>query len=282
MYAFFPEEKPTENYNRIVHEKISENLDFLSAVEQDPVVTVHEIRKNIKRVRALLRLVEPALDREVFHTENKAWRDLGRLFSDLRDRAVLIETLDRIIPTSPTLEEASGQDRVSDLRNLLAASRDGAYRAFLEDRKLHLEVRNLLIDFRSRIAVDDPVITGEILVAGKRRSEKRAKKRYRLAEKSPDSSETFHEWRKRVKDLWYHHELLLPLSGEAPPYIDRLHALDHVADLLGLAHDAAELESWLRQSVFSGEIDIIRKVNFYKIDHHGASLAHGQRLFDRN
>ena len=58
--------------------------------------------------------------------------------------------------------------------------------------------------------------------------------------------ESLHEWRKRVKHLWYHHTLLRSLW---PPVMevtgDEAHAL---SDHLGDDHDLAVLAAWVERA----------------------------------
>jgi CHAD domain-containing protein len=67
------------------------------------------------------------------------------------------------------------------------------------------------------------------------------------------SVENLHEWRKRVKDLWYHLRLLKPLS----PGIDGGQAdeADKLADVLGDDHDLAVLRDAVDDDAVIGLID---------------------------
>jgi CHAD domain-containing protein len=79
---------------------------------------------------------------------------------------------------------------------------------------------------------------------GLERIYRRGRRDFRAAPREP-SAERLHEWRKRVKDLWYHTSLLrdtwepvmTALAGEAHELSDRL----------GDDHDLAVLLDWARQ-----------------------------------
>ncbi|MGH8670054.1 MAG: CHAD domain-containing protein, partial [Burkholderiales bacterium] len=58
--------------------------------------SVHEIRREIKRARAALRLLRDALGKEAYARENAALRDAGRRLSAVRDARVVQETLERV------------------------------------------------------------------------------------------------------------------------------------------------------------------------------------------
>jgi len=78
---------------------------------------------------------------------------------------------------------------------------------------------------------------------GVERAYRRGRRAFAVADDDP-TTENLHEWRKRVKDLWYHQRLLRPawpsvLKAQA----DEAHAL---SDLLGDDHDLAVLADRLR------------------------------------
>jgi hypothetical protein len=77
--------------------------------------------------------------------------------------------------------------------------------------------------------------------AGLQRVYRRGRKAYRAALEDP-STENLHFWRRRVKDHWYHHQVLVRSWPELmKPFGDQAHAL---SDLLGDDHDLAVLREW--------------------------------------
>ena len=62
---------------------------------------VHETRKALKRLRALVRLLEPELGAQAFARENAALRDAGRRLAGARDAEVMVGTLDALIAAPP-------------------------------------------------------------------------------------------------------------------------------------------------------------------------------------
>src|SRR5215218_6617207 len=86
-------------------------------LEEDPVKAVHEARKHLKKTRALLRLVRPALGRKAYRRENDALRDAGLALSGARDADVLVQTVEKLA------EHATGRlpaDTFDQLRDALA------------------------------------------------------------------------------------------------------------------------------------------------------------------
>ncbi len=55
---------------------------------------VHAARKDLKKLRALLRLARAGLGEETFVRENTALRDAGRALSAMRDAQVLVQAFD--------------------------------------------------------------------------------------------------------------------------------------------------------------------------------------------
>ena len=78
----------------MAHGRIGHALDELSGgTESSPDVAVHEARKDVKKLRALLRLVRSTTSGRVRRRENEALRDVGRSLSGVRDADVMLATL---------------------------------------------------------------------------------------------------------------------------------------------------------------------------------------------
>jgi CHAD domain-containing protein len=54
---------------------------------------VHEARKAMKRIRALLRLVRPVIGDDVYRVENAILRDTARIIAPIRDGRVMVDTV---------------------------------------------------------------------------------------------------------------------------------------------------------------------------------------------
>src|SRR5665811_762772 len=90
-----------ESFTLGVDEPLSAGLRRLSLDEFDRAIggltqgsdldqAVHEARKSMKRLRALLRLIRDTLGENVYRFENDLLRDAGRLIGPVRDSAVLV------------------------------------------------------------------------------------------------------------------------------------------------------------------------------------------------
>jgi CHAD domain-containing protein len=207
---------------------------------------VHEARKALKRLRALLRLLRRELGERAFARENATLREIGCRLSEARDAAVMLATLDALIARHP---RRLGRRRgVRELRLRLTAEHERQRRQMLADAATRAELLGELRAFRWRVlSWSLPDGHGLELVSDDlSRLYGQGRKRYRRAARGRGQRTiTMHQWRKRVKDLRYAVEIL-----DRPGSEQRLHKLSHRADelaeLLGEDHDLAVFAERLR------------------------------------
>ncbi len=170
---------------------------------------VHETRKAIKRLRALLRVLRGELGERSFQREDGALRDIALQLSTARDAAVMLATLDALVKRHP---RALGRRHgVLALRRRLAVERARAQRLTLADPATRGEVLGELHALRWRVAAWP--LPGEegvrlidadlewLYLQGRRR-------RRRVVRGRGERTLAMHRWRKRVKDLRYVAEML--------------------------------------------------------------------------
>src|SRR6187549_3491778 len=104
-YRIDPRLPLTSEVQRIAAEEIGEALLYLAAARDNPDKAMHECRKRLKSVRALLRLVRSG-DEAFVKAENIRYREVSAKLAGPREAAALIETLDRVAAEFP--EETSG------------------------------------------------------------------------------------------------------------------------------------------------------------------------------
>ncbi|HZO09472.1 MAG TPA: CHAD domain-containing protein [Myxococcota bacterium] len=219
---------------RVARGRIDHALDELRGkTDSTPEEAVHEARKDMKKQRALLRLARGELGKQTFARENACFRDAARELAGARDADVMLETLGAL-----ELPPGLGWE----LRKLIQAqvARNGT-----RDREAAAG-RAVAILNEARKRVDDWPLAHEGFEAvadGLERTYRRGRRAFRAAVDDP-SAEALHEWRKRVKDLWYEHTLLRELW---PPVMsaagDEAHEL---SDRLGDDHDLVVLAAWVR------------------------------------
>jgi CHAD domain-containing protein len=236
-YRVKPEESLPEGLRRAALGRVDHALDELRGkADHGPDEAVHEARKDMKKLRAVLRLVRDELGDELYRSENVTFRDTARALSGVRDAQVLIETYDDVVRRAKRVPKGSATAFRHELvRRREALEVDAGGRE--EAAKRAIEV---LREARGRIA-DWPFESEdfELVEPGLRRSYRRGRARFRAAADDP-TVENLHEWRKRVKDLWYHQQLLEFVNPELmEPAADGAH---HLSNLLGDDHDLAVLD----------------------------------------
>ena len=277
MTAFRLKKKEAEadGIRRIAHGRAQNAVERLRDSDADPVQAVHEARKNMKKLRATLKLVRPKLGEEVYERENARFRAAGWELSDVRDAQVRADTLDavaeRFADDPPpggwwTVRAlVLGEDEVGEEE--LAAVRDRAAAAIAE----------------GDVGVDEWPLAHDgfdLLRVGLKRAYSRGRKRFLEAHDDP-ADEPLHEWRKRSKDLWYH----LRLVRRAWPDVmkamaDEAHEL---SDRLGDDHDLVVLTEYLeteRSALTSDQLDHLRgQIQARRAELQGEAFAYGERLF---
>lgn len=233
-FRFRLDEPIQKGFRRIGAEQIERALGQLAA-RQDPAAEIHEARKCLKRVRALLRLGREGLGADVFETENRRFGDIAGRLAPARDDHVLSETLLKLEAGDGDLARRGVLRR---LRVAVLAGRDetavaGADPAVLVD--VQGELSDAMERFR-RLSLK-PATTAT-LIAGLERSYRRGRNAIERAYETGDD-EAFHRWRKGVQAHWRHMALLTrlwPQTMEA-----RVAAARDLSQILGDDHDLSLL-----------------------------------------
>jgi CHAD domain-containing protein len=212
QFALLPGERPAEGLRRIALGQVDLVLELLEG-EIDRMAaarTVHETRKALKRLRALVRLIKDELPEGEFERENVTLRNAGRRLAGARDGEVMVSTLERLLKRHP--RKLGRRGSLATLHDRLAAERDrAAVSALLGDSSARRELIGEVRALRSRVLqwrlADRPGMA--VAEPGVRRIYGQGRRRYRRAARAGgDRTRAMHEWRKRVKDLRYAAEIL--------------------------------------------------------------------------
>ncbi len=175
------------------HDALSRGTDLGAAI--------HDCRKCLKRVRALLRIVRPGLAAQQFRSADVRLRDIARGLSASRDRTVAratlvaIETRAGVEPGSYCAAVGLIDDAASDGTALVDG--DAAKTAAAE-----------LLDVRDDFAeLWRASLTRATVLDGFEQGYLAARRHLTLAYAVPDE-ETMHDWRKRVQRHWRHLQLI--------------------------------------------------------------------------
>jgi len=165
---------------------------------------VHNARKALKRLRALLRSLRVAFPKKLFRAENRHIAATCRRISPLRDVHVQLRTLGKL--------KAAAGPAGDHIRRQLLRQQSSFIRRIPALRKT---VRALLEVSRQSLA-SWPLrkATAEDLASGLKRIYKQGREAFKTARKSPTPGH-LHAWRKKTKSLGYGLEMIKNLgSGE--------------------------------------------------------------------
>jgi CHAD domain-containing protein len=204
--------------------------------------------------------------------ENAALRDAARELSGTRDADVMITTLGDLADRFAGQLPAKTFDAIRDHLGPRSGQRPGSA----------LEARAVQELGALRVRVDDWKLSRggwKAIDSGLLRSYRRGRKAFDRA-CATRSTEGLHEWRKRVKDLWYHERLLARTCG--PAVRGQAKDFKRLADLLGDDHDLAVLREELASDTIPVPVDVGAVVEL--IDHRRHELqteaiALGERVY---
>jgi len=230
-YRFEAGESVRGGLRRIAREELTSaarGLRHANARTRDDAV--HEARKSIKKVRAILRLMRGELG-SAYDIENRRLRAVSLRLALYRDATVMIETLDQLAGRKP---DERSTPALAAIRRALVENKRRLERGARMTRAMRraagaLEEASARID-RWRLVMDGPVALAPGMETAYRRG------REAMADARRHSRpELCHEWRKRVKDHWYHIRLLETRWNAAAAAREK--SLRHLETWLGEHHN---------------------------------------------
>jgi CHAD domain-containing protein len=272
-YRLLREESAADGVRRAARGRVEDAVERLRAGSwSDVTAAVHDTRKDLKKVRSVLRLARGGLPPKRYRRENARYRDAARLLASTRDAEVKLKTLS-------ALREHYGDEvpPVEGLELLLGAENrrlGSANGAGLAER---MEKAADAIDRGGR-KIDRWNLEGrgwKMLEPGLVESYRRGRGGLGEVVANP-TTEAVHEWRKGVKDLWYHLRLLRDTWPEAlKGPTDEAHEL---SDLLGDHHDLAVLAEAVYAQEREGRrlLELVERRQRELLD---AALPIGRRLY---
>jgi CHAD domain-containing protein len=206
----------------------------------DAPAAVHGVRKDMKKLRTVLRLLRFELGKKRYRRENARFRDAGRALSEARDAEVKLETLEALAEHADLPAEA-----LDAWRKILDRDREAASNLVAHDEATVAQARSLIeAGLESVHAWELEGDSWKLVESAVERTYRRGRRAMKKAQ-DRRRDDDLHEWRKRAKDLWY--ELRL-LSCAWPGPLEATAAEAHrLTDLLGDHHDLAVLREDLRQ-----------------------------------
>lgn len=233
-------DKPVEaEIKRVTIELIEDAAAQIDREDVGPHEAIHEVRKDCKRIRGVLRLIRPQFP-STYRRENRKFRDAAAALSDLRDAEAVLECYDGLMET---FEDEIDRAALSPIRRSLTESKKQAENAVTDlDERLE-SFRGEMQDALDRVeSWQLPEEGFDALEPGMVKTYRRGRKAMAEAFAEP-SVEAFHEWRKRTKYLRYHSRLL---QGTWKPVVRKFRKeVKDLSDYLGDDHDLAVLRDTL-------------------------------------
>ena len=180
-----------------------------SSSSVSPEEAVHETRKALKRVRALIRLLEGELGAKRARRERAVLRDAAARLAGARDAEVMVSTLDALMERHP--RKLGRRRGVVELREVLERERRDASARTLEDAATRERVAAELADVRARVSkwkLAEHRSADELTAPGLEHIYRAGHTGRRRAGRRKPGPRVLHRWRKHVKDLRYAAEIL--------------------------------------------------------------------------
>ena len=228
-----------QGVRRLLHERVRRARSELAGKFDDAVV--HEVRQELKRLRALLALVRPMVRPGKFRQQRRCLRRCSAELSDSRDARVRLESL--------SLIAAAGRPAIAT-RHWAALTRQlregslGHIRQLVHGRSPQ-KIRRRLKGFDRRFQ-STPVCAGEgqRVLTGIVSSYRKARRALRRVHSNP-STRNLHSWRRCTKRLWHQ---LVPVQNSLPSSLATwTQKLDQLGASLGEDHDLFLLSRFLRR-----------------------------------
>ncbi|MEM7543128.1 MAG: CHAD domain-containing protein [Pseudomonadota bacterium] len=240
-YQFARGELFGEGIERVAHEEIDTAITHLTARSGDAGLHVHEARKSLKKLRALIRLVR-GHDKRKFQTNNQAFRSLAHALSQWREADVAHKTAQAFCARS---RNKANIHRWRLICRALRPNHNGVLSSCKEMRRQSLPIVSAFNSAKRHLSIGKSkkkTNDFELIRQGVRAVHRQMLRDFQATKDglSPDAS---HEWRKSTKYHWYHIRLLeRAMPRVLKPY--RL-KLEKLGEILGEEHDLADLMAFI-------------------------------------
>ena len=268
-FRFKKSESPAKAVRRVTRERIGVARERLRHGGHS--AAIHDVRREIKKLRAVLRLARNGGGQGKYRKSVKALREAAGYLAAPRDARVMLKAFEKL----------AGRDarQFSEIENVLRRHCRRETRRFQKKdsiaiadkilRKMSRRVRGLKIHASGWPAVEP----------GLRKSYELGREACELVHEKP-LPKNFHDWRKHVKDLWHYFCLLYPAwPAAARAYTDELELL---GGQLGEDHDLFLLQQFAvgHCAGLAGEVKALnRMIESRQKELRAAALKLGSRLY---
>ncbi len=216
---------------RVADNLVKNAVERIKNASNDRVEDLHFVRVTIKRLRAILRLIRPAIKKRAFDRENGRLRTAARRLSIARDADVARKTL-ATLPFAKQSEKDSGAVALAGFRKNGTPEADISKTMKVTALNLEKTRRNL---HQLQISRDE----WKLIEPGVRKVYRQCRKRMKRAVGHGDD-DAYHKWRIRIKSLYYELQML---QSVWPARLTKMVAgLNKLQDQIGVDHDLVVLK----------------------------------------
>jgi CHAD domain-containing protein len=234
-FCLKPDKPLSEEIRRIVLRQLEAGSAELTSVG-DPKSddAIHDARRRVKKVRAVIRLVQPGRNKG-FRAVDKDLHDVSRLLAPVADGRGIIATLDAL---AHLYRKRLPKPVVDSIRAGLLDRAAQTARQARSDHVLPTSAATLKAE-RRRVKYWEMRTEGFRALAPGIETNFRQSRKAMLAARRRPTVEQYHEWRRLVKNHWFHLRLLASRCGyHLRADQSQLETLDGV---LGECHNLAML-----------------------------------------
>lgn len=246
------DESMAHGLRRLAKKQLASARECLDGGKSPGESAVHAARKSVKKVRAIVHLVRSDDGRRLSKSP-KRLRDANRVLSQSRDADAMTETLATLLDREPRILSEHTRAR---LHRQLAEHRDALSRAVAEGGTWR-DVTDELSAIRKTVKRWSQSHEGFGAMAPGLRKTHRLGGKLMGRAVDGDDADSFHEWRKQIKALWYELRLLEEFSPSVKRYVEQL---GRAETALGDDHNIAVLCGFLGESrAVAGEAGAMRQ-----------------------
>jgi CHAD domain-containing protein len=240
---------------RIARERIERVVESLAEKPHPSAESIHAARKDLKSLRALLRLARGSIAEEIRQNENLLFRDTGRSLAAVRDSQALVEALKKFVKgktrTGSKISAVQQEVRLDFVHQVRSRIEQEAVEELPEDtlkqlkEHLHGAARSAAHWFDG-FSFERQNEWEAFVGRGLRRTYRQGMEIIGQLEslgKENAGDETWHALRKNTKALGYQLRLFRPIWPELLETL--LEEIDQSTDKLGDDHDLAVLRGRL-------------------------------------
>jgi CHAD domain-containing protein len=252
-FCFKRKELVSKGVRRLGGQRIEHALHSLRDCHEPNAI--HSVRKDIKRVRAVLRLMRTEIRKKDYRRMLKSLRNAAMYLAGPRDAHVKSQAL------STLMQVNKGQLGSATLRQVRASLRDEAdteMKKFAKDKTAKEVARSLEAVAEEFRGLKVKQQGWRALSMGVKTAFQDGKRAFQRARRAP-TADNLHEWRKRAKDLWYQATLLRRIWPEQMEAMAR--DLEVLGENLGDYHDLVVLLQAVKQHTpeHAREVESLRR-----------------------